>query len=57
MFANALDILMLVIGALLALLGGYGAKSAGSAGGAIFGAGLFICGVIIAISALKSLVG
>jgi hypothetical protein len=57
MFANALDILMLVIGALLALLGGYGAKSAGSAGGAIFGAGLFICGVIIVISALKSLVG
>jgi len=57
MFANALDVFLLIIGALLALIGGAGAKSSGNTSGAIFGIVLFICGVVIAISALKSLVG
>lgn len=57
MFANALDVFLLIIGALLALIGGAGAKSSGNAAGAIFGIVLCICGVITFISALKSLVG
>ena len=57
MFANALDILLLAIGAGLAFIGYVVANGARGVGGGVFGVAVIIVGIVIAIDALRSLVG